>query len=216
MSGPVTVPALVARELRRAWVGGGLVTPVVFFLLVAVLFPFAVGPDARLLARIGGGVIWAAALLAALLPVERLVGPDLEAGVLDQLAVRQVPLPAIMLAKTLAHWLGFAPALMAASVIAAGLLGLDAATLGRVEAGVAIGTAGLAALGVATAALTAGLRGAGALAGLLMLPLGVPLLIFGAGAVGEASGLKLLAAVSLLYLAGGPYVAAAAVRAGTD
>jgi heme exporter protein B len=205
---------LIARELRRAWTGGGLVTPMVFFLLVAVLFPFAVGPDAVLLARVGGGVIWAAALLAALLPVERLVAPDLEGGVLDQLAVRGVPLPLVMLAKTLAHWLGFAPALMAASMIAAGLLGLSAGTLARVEAGLAIGTAGLAALAVATAALTAGLRGAGALAGLLMLPLAVPLLIFGAGSLTEPGALKLLGAVSLLYLAGGPYVAAAAVRAG--
>jgi len=209
--------ALVTRELRRAWTGGGLVTPVVFFLLVAVLFPFAVGPDARLLARVGGGVIWAAALLAALLPVERLVGPDLEAGVLDQLSVRGVPLPGVMLAKIAAHWLGFAPALMLAAVIAAGLLGLPVETLVRVEAGLVIGTAGLAALAVATGALTAGLRGAGALAGLLMLPLAVPLLIFGAGAVTEGTGaLKLLAAVSLLYLAGAPPVAAAAVRAGMD
>lgn len=211
------IGALIVRELRRAWTGGGLVAPVVFFLLVAVLFPFAVGPDAALLSRVGGGVIWAAALLAALLPVERLVAPDLEAGVLDQLAIRRVPMPAVMLAKAVAHWIGFAPSLMAAAVVAAGLLDLSAAMFGRVEAGLAIGTAGLAALAVATAALTAGLRGTGALAGLLMLPLAVPLLIFGAGAVGDGAGaLKLLAAVTLLYVAGAPYVAAAAVRAGMD
>jgi heme exporter protein B len=208
--------ALIARDLRRAWAGGGLTTPVVFFLLVAILFPFAVGSDAGLLARTGGGVIWAAALLAALLPVERLVAPDLESGVLDQLAVRRVPLTAVMLAKTVAHWLGFAPALMVAAVLAAGLLGLPGTALLRVEAGLAIGTAGLAALGVATAALTAVFRGAGALAGLLMLPLAVPLLIFGAGSLVEPAALKLLAAVSLLYLAGGPYVAAAALRASSD
>lgn len=213
---------LVARELRRAWTGGGLVTPVVFFLLVAVLFPFAIGPDGALLSRVGGGVIWSAALLAAVLPVERLVSPDLESGVLDQLAVRRVSLPVVMLAKTAAHWLGFAPALMAAAVIAAGLLDLSAVTLMRVELGLAIGTAGLAALAVATAALTAGMRGAGALAGLLMLPLAVPLLIFGAGAVQQGpwdqtwSALKLLGAVSLLYLAGGPYAAAMAVGAARD
>ena len=80
--------ALVWRDLRRAWAGGGAVLPVAFFLLATILFPFAVGPDKALLARIGGGVIWAAALLAALLPVERLIAPDLDAGVLDQLTVR--------------------------------------------------------------------------------------------------------------------------------
>ncbi|WP_093666421.1 heme exporter protein CcmB [Sphingomonas gellani] len=209
--------ALILRELRRAWTGGGLITPVVFFLLVAVLFPFAVGPDGALLSRVGGGVIWAAALLAALLPVERLVTPDLDSGILDQLTVRRVSVPMVMLAKTAAHWLGFAPALMAAALIAAGLLDLSAVTLARVEAGLAIGTVGLAALAVATGALTAGLRGAGALAGLLMLPLAVPLLIFGAGAVQQGTGaLKLLGAVSLLYLAGAPYVAAAAIGAARD
>ncbi|SEN43759.1 heme exporter protein B [Sphingomonas gellani] len=211
------IGALILRELRRAWTGGGLITPVVFFLLVAVLFPFAVGPDGALLSRVGGGVIWAAALLAALLPVERLVTPDLDSGILDQLTVRRVSVPMVMLAKTAAHWLGFAPALMAAALIAAGLLDLSAVTLARVEAGLAIGTVGLAALAVATGALTAGLRGAGALAGLLMLPLAVPLLIFGAGAVQQGTGaLKLLGAVSLLYLAGAPYVAAAAIGAARD
>ena len=76
------------RELRRSWTSGGLVLPVAFFLLVATLFPFAIGPDGKLLARVGGGVIWAAALLAALLPVERLIAPDAESGMLDQFAVR--------------------------------------------------------------------------------------------------------------------------------
>ncbi|MCB8829879.1 heme exporter protein CcmB, partial [Escherichia coli] len=122
----------------------------------------AVGPDAALLGRIGGGVIWAAALLAALLPAERLVAPDLESGVIDQLAVRDVPLALVAAAKLVAHWLGFAPALMLAAVVAAGLLDLSAAALWRVEIGLLLGTPGLAALGVATGALVAGLRGAGA------------------------------------------------------
>ena len=82
--------AIVWRELRRAWSGGGMLMPVAFFLLVAILFPFGIGPDGRLLARVGGGVIWAAALLAALLPVERLVAPDAESGVLDQFAARGI------------------------------------------------------------------------------------------------------------------------------
>lgn len=204
---------LIARDLRLAWAGGGMVNPVAFFLLVAILFPFAVGPDTVLLARIGGGVIWAAALLAALLPVERLIGPDAESGVFDQLGVRGFSMAGVAAAKMLAHWLSFAPPLMLAAVVAAGLLGLPAVTLGRVELGLLIGTPGLAALAVATSALIAGMRGAGALAGLLMLPLAVPLLIFGAGALdGGAGALKLLGAVSLVLVAGAPFVAGAAMR----
>lgn len=208
---------LVGRDLRRAYAGGGVLWPVAFFLLVATLFPFAVGPDQALLARVGGGVMWTAALLAALLPVERLVAPDLEAGVLDQLAVRGVSLALVAAAKVCAHWLGFAPPLMLAAVVAAGLLGMGADTLAGVELGLLIGTPGLAALGVATGALVAGLRGAGAVAGLVMLPLAAPLLIFGAGAVEQGAGAyKLLGAVSLLLVAGAPFVAAAAMRAGMD
>lgn len=213
----ILVASLVARDLRRAWRSGGLWWPIAFFLLVATLFPFAVGPDLALLARIGGGVIWAAALLAALLPVERLVAPDLEAGVLDQLAVRGASMAVVAAAKILAHWLAFAPPLMLAAVVVAGLFDLSAATLAIVELGLLLGTPGLAALAVATAALTAGLRGAGAVAGLVMLPLALPLLIFGAGSIdGGAGALKLLAAVSLLLTAGAPFVAAAAIRAGMD
>ncbi|OAN61604.1 heme exporter protein CcmB [Sphingomonas sp. TDK1] len=207
--------ALVWRELRRAWSSGGLVLPIAFFLLVAILFPFAVGPDGRLLARIGGGVIWAAALLAALLPVERLVTPDADSGVLDQLVVRGFSDVGIAAAKMLGHWLGFGPALLAATCVAAALLHVPGPALGTILIGLAIGTPGLAALGVATAALVAGLRGAGALAGLVMLPFAVPLLIFGAGATGgEPGAIKLLAAISLLLVAGCPFVAGAAMRMG--
>lgn len=205
--------SLIWRELRRAWSTAGLALPVVFFLLVAILFPFAVGPDSKLLARIAPGVIWAAALLAALLPVERLVAPDLESGVLDQLAVRGLPDSGVAAAKVAGHWLGFAPALLAATVIASGLLQLPGDALAPLLLALLIGTPGLAALGVATAALVAGLRGAGALAGLVMLPFAVPLLIFGATA-GQPGALKLLGAVSLLLVAGCPFVAGAAVRMG--
>lgn len=209
--------ALILRDVRRAYAGGGVTLLLGFFLLAGALFPFAVGPDAALLARIGGGVIWAAALLAALLPVERLVAPDLAAGVFDQLAVRGASVAAVAAAKVAAHWLSFGPPLMAAAVIAAGLLDLPFATLLKVEAGLAIGTPGLAALAVATGALVAGLRGAGAIAGLVMLPLAVPLLIFGAGALtGGPAALKLLAATSLLLLAGAPFAAGAAIRAGME
>lgn len=206
---------LIFRDVRRAYASGGATLVVAFFLLVATLFPLAIGPDTGLLARVGGGVIWAAALLAALLPVERLIGPDLASGVTDQLAVRGISAAWIAAAKIAAHWLAFAPPLMLAAVVAAGLLGLPATTLLKIEAGLAIGTPGLAALAVATSALVAGLRGASAVAGLVMLPLAIPLLIFGAGAIeGGDGGLKLLAAVSLLLVAGAPFVASAAIRAG--
>ena len=207
--------SIVWREIRRAWTTGGLLMPVIFFLLVAVLFPFAIGPDGKLLARIGGGAIWAAALLAALLPVERLVAPDAESGVLDQFAVRGLDDTTVAAAKMIGHWLGFAPPLLAATVIAAGLLQVPGTALVQLLFCLAIGTPGLAALGVATAALVAGLRSSGALAGLVMLPFAVPLLIFGAGSTGDQPGaIKLLAAVSLLLVAGCPVVAGAAIRMG--
>ena len=210
--------ALVRRDAGIAWRDGSAVLPLAFFLLVAILFPFAIGPDHALLARVGGGVLWAAALLAALLPVERLVAPDLSAGVIDQLVVRGFGEETVAAAKLAAHWIAFGPPLMLATLPAAALLDLDGAALWRLELGLAIGTPGLAALALATAALTAGLRAAGALAGLVMLPLAVPLLIFGAGALqpGSAGALKLLASASLLLVAGAPFAAGAALRAARE
>lgn len=208
------IAALIARDLRRQWRGGGIWMPVAFFLLVATLFPFAIGPDGETLARVGPGAAWVAALLAALLPIDRLIAPDMEAGVLDQLAVRGASDEAIAAAKIAAHWLGFGPPLMLAAIPAAALLRLDGAALMRLELALLIGTPGLAALAVATAALIAGLRGAGALAGLVMLPIAVPLLIF---ASGDGPGaIKLLAATSLALIAGAPFVAGAAIRAGRN
>jgi heme exporter protein B len=207
---------LIRRDTARGLRAAGL--PVAFFLIAATLFPFAVGPDARLLAKAGGGMLWLAALLAALLPVERLVAPDAEAGMLDQLAVRGIADEGVAAAKIVAHWLAFGPPLMLAALPGAALLGLDPPALGRLEAGLAIGTPALAALSVTVAALTAGLRGSGALAGLLLLPLAVPLLIFGAGALvpGDTQALKLLAATALLLTFGAPFAAGAALRALRD
>lgn len=207
---------IIRRDLVRNI--GGIALPMAFFLLVAILFPFAVGPDGPLLARIGGGVIWVAALLAALLPVDRLVAPDAEDGTLDQYAVRGIADEGVALAKIAAHWLAFAPLLMAAALPAAALLRLDGAALARVEIGLLLGTPGIAAIGMTIAALTARLRSAGALAGLLMLPLTVPVLIFGAGSlrVDGAGALKLLAAASLLLVAIAPFAAGAGLRALRD
>lgn len=205
---------LIAREVRRGLHGTAWL-PVAFFLLVATIVPFAVGPDARLLARIGGGALWIAALTAALLPIERLIEPDRADGVLDQLALAGATEEAVGAAKIAGHWLTFGPLLLIAAVPGSFLVGLDGAALGRSLLSLAIGTPALAALAVAVAALTSGLPRAGALAGLLMMPLAVPLVIFGAAATGDAesSALKLEAAVALLLVAGAPFVAGAAIRA---
>ena len=207
--------ALILREVRRGLHGAAWL-PVAFFLLVATIVPFAVGPDARLLARIGGGALWIAALTAALLPVERLIGPDRADGVLDQLALTGTTEEAVGAAKAIGHWLTFGPLLLVAAVPGSFLVGLDGEALARSLVSLAIGTPALAALAVAVAALTAGLPRAGALAGLLMMPLAVPLVIFGAAATGdgESSALKLEAAVALLLVAGSPFVTGAAIRAG--
>jgi len=205
---------LIAREIRRA-LGGAAWLPVAFFLLVATIVPFAVGPDAQLLARIGGGALWIAALTAALLPIERLVEPDRADGTLDQLAIAGVSEEAIGAAKIAGHWLTFGPLLLIAAVPGSVMVGLDGPALGRCLVALAIGTPALAALAVAVAALTSGLPRAGALAGLLLVPLAVPLLIFGAAASGADGGaaLKLEAAVALLIVAGAPFVTGAAIRA---
>ena len=210
--------ALVARDVRLAYGRGGVALPVVFFLLVATLFPFGVGPDGPLLAKTGGGVLWIAALLAALLPIERLIAPDMDQGMLDQLAIRGIGDEITGLGKLIAHWLGFGPPLMIAAIPAAALLRLEGDTLWRLELGLLIGTPGLAALAVMIAAITAGLRSAGALAGLLLLPLAIPLLIFGAGSLDPQgmSALKLLAACSMLAIAISPFAAGAAIRAARE
>ena len=200
----------ISRQSR-----GGTMLPLLFFLAVAMLFPFAVGPDPKLLARTGGGVIWVAALLAAILPLDRLIEPDIELGMFDQWALRGIAEEWIVMVRVVAHWLSFGPPLMLAAIVSAALLGLDGQTLKLVEFGLLAGTPGLAALGVMVAGVTAGLRGGAALAGLLVIPLAVPLLVFGAGslATGGESGIALTAAVSLVLLAMTPFAAGAAVRA---
>ena len=154
-------PAVLLEECTRVLVPGGRrggsLLPLLFFLAVAMLYPFAVGPDAPLLARTGGGVIWVAALLAAILPLDRLVAPDLERGFFDQWALRGVAEEAIVAVRVIAHWLSFGPPLMIATLPAAALLGIDASALRTVELGLLAGTPGLAAIGVLIAALTASL-----------------------------------------------------------
>lgn len=207
------IARLIVRDVRRGLTGAAWL-PVAFFLLVATLMPFAIGPDAALLGRVGAGTLWIAALTAALLPIERLVELDRADGILDQLALHGCLEESVAAAKMIAHWLTFAPLLLAAAVPASALLGMDGATLARTELALAIGTPGLAGLTVAVAAVTAGLPRAASLAGVLLFPLAVPLLIFGAASsAGDHGGLLLEAAVSLLLTAGAPFAAGAAIRA---
>lgn len=208
------IGALILRDARRGLTGAAWL-PIAFFLLVATLVPFAVGPDARLLSRIGPGALWIAALTAALLPIERLVEPDRADGMLDQLLLHGVADESIAAGKITAHWLTFGPLLFVAAFPAAALLQIGGQTLVRVLLSIAVGTPGLAALAVAVAALTAGLPRAGSIAGLLLLPLAVPLLIFAAAfcANGGNQAIALEAAIAILLLAGAPFVAGAAIRA---
>jgi heme exporter protein B len=204
---------LIARDVRRGFTGGAWL-PIAFFLLVAALVPFAVGPDPRLLGRIGAGALWIAALTAALLPIERLIEPDRADGVLDQLALRGCAEEAVVAAKAAGHWLTFAPLLLVAAIPASALLGMDGRNLARSELALAVGTPGLAALTAAVAAVTAGLPRAGALGGVLLFPIAVPLLIFGSAAsAGDPGTLLLEAAISMLLSAGAPFVGGAAIRA---
>ena len=213
--------ALIKRDLRVLMPGGsdgGSLLPLLFFLAVAMLFPFAVGPDAPLLARTGGGVLWVAALLAAILPIERLVRSDMERGFYDQLALRGASEEAAMASRLCAHWLSFAPLLLLSCIPASALLSLEGQTLRILMLGLLAGTPGLAAIGLIIAALTAGMKGGAALSGLLLIPLAVPVLIFGAGSLSrqDLGGVALCAAISLFLLAIAPFAAGAAIRAARE
>ena len=148
------IGALIARDVRRSLTGAGWI-PLAFFLLVVALMPFAVGPDAQLLARVGPGLLWIATLTAALLPVERLVEPDRADGVLDQLVLHGLADESIAAAKILAHWLTFAPLLLIAAIPGSALLAMDGRSLAATEIALAVGTPppllvciGVAAVGV--------------------------------------------------------------------
>ena len=213
--------SLLRRDLAQMFGGAGrgaTLLPVLFFIAVAMLYPFAVGPDPTLLARTGGGVVWVAALLASILPLDRLLGRDVEHGFFDQLALRGVAEEVVVGVRLLAHWLSFGPPLMIATLPAAALLGIDGDALRIVELGLLAGTPGLAAIGMMIAALTVGMRTGAALAGLLLIPLAVPLLVFGSGALstGGEAGIALTAAISLLLVAITPFAGGAAIRAARE
>jgi len=212
--------ALLRRDLAQffPFTGSGAALPVVFFVAVAMLFPFAVGPDANLMLKTGGGVVWIAALLAAILPLEKLVARDIALGFFDQLRLRGVAEEAMMAVRLVAHWLSFGPPLLLACFPAAALLKIEGETFRLLLLGLAAGTPGLAAIGLTIAALTASLRAGAALSGLLLIPLALPILIFGAGALArqDAASLGFVGAISLLLVAIAPFAAGAAIRAARE
>ena len=204
--------ALILRDLKR-WAGRALWLPIIFFLMKIMLVPFATGPDAVLLERVGPGMIMIAALLASLLPIDRLVQPDLADGTIDQLLMRGISPEWIGLTKGIAHWLSFGPPLMVALLPASALLALSGDSVAQIALALFVATPALAGLTLAIAAIAATLERAAALGGLLMLPLAVPVLIFGVSAArGEAGALALLAAVSLFLSVISPFIVGAALR----
>lgn len=212
--------ALLMRDLRLATrAGGGFGLGLAFFLIVCTLVPFGVGPQGGTLALIAPGILWVGALLACLLSLARIFALDWEDGSLDLLATAPLPLEGAVLVKAAAHWITTGLPLVAAAPVFGILLHLPGAAQPWLVAALALGTPALSMLGAFGAALTVGLRRGGLLMSLLVLPLYVPTLIFGAEAVrrGAAGGdgttpLVLLAGITMAVLAAIPFAAAGALR----
>jgi heme exporter protein B len=217
--------ALFLREWRIARrVGGSAAIGLVFFLILVTLIPFAVGPDLKLLARIGPAILWIAALLATLLGVDRLFQSDEDDGALDLFIAARLPLELTVLVKCAAHWAASALPLVIASPLLGVMLALDGKALGLTAATLAVGTPALTLIGAVGAALTVSLRRGGLLLAIIALPLTIPVLIFGVAAASAASGgptpfatpFLTLCAFTLATLAGAPFAAAAALRHARD
>lgn len=214
------IGAVIVRDLRLALRGGGEVfTLVLFFVMIGVIVPFAIGPDRAQLARLAPGLVWIAAFLAMLLGLDRLFRADEEDGSLLLFRAASLPLEAVVAAKMAAHWLLTALPLVVASPILALLLSMSPEAWMRTVLSLLLGTPALAAFGTIGAAVTVGLRRGGLVAPVLLVPLCIPVLIFGVGAISGMSAdsaLLLLAALSLLACAVSPFAAALALRAAED
>jgi heme exporter protein B len=213
--------ALLVRDMRLAVrVGGGALMGVLFFLIVVTLAPFALGPDLALLKRIGPALLWLAALLASLLALDRLFVSDHEDGSLDLILTARVPLELAVIVKGLAHWLTTGLPLVLAAPLLGLFLNLDGPALAAVAATLLVGTPALTFIGLIGAALAVALRRGGLLLAILVLPLTVPVLIFGVAAANAAivgpmpfaTPFTILCALSLASLVIGPFAAAAALR----
>ena len=212
--------SIVRRDLLLAWKRpGDVLNPLVFFAMVSTLFPLAIGPTPEQLSANGPGVLWVAALLAALLSLNSLYLSDFEDGSLEQIILSPQPLPLLALGKSLAHWLVSGLPLVIVSPLIAMTFRMPADTLGILMVTLTLGTISLSLLGSIGAALTVGLNRGNALLSLLILPLAMPVLIFGARTVSlaaaddaVAAGIYFLAAYCILALSFAPFAAAAALK----
>ncbi len=217
--------AILVRDMRIAIrIGGGALMGVLFFLTVVTLIPFAIGPDLALLQRIGPAILWIGALLASLLTLDRLFAGDFDDGSLDLILMGQTPLELVVAAKALAHWLTTGVPLVIASPILGLFLNLEPTAIGAVALTLLVGTPALTFIGSIGAAIAVALRRGGLLLPVLVLPLTVPVLIFGVSAVNAAitgpvpfgTPFTVLCALTLISLVVGPFAAAAAFRHGLE
>nr|WP_255569769.1 heme exporter protein CcmB [Actibacterium sp. 188UL27-1] len=208
------------RDLQLAMrAGGGFGLALAFFLIVVTLVPFALGPDRETLAAVAAGVLWLGALLACLLSLDRIFALDFEDGALELLATAPIPLEGVAAVKALAHWLTTGLPLTLAAPVLGVLLSLPAGAYGWLTLSLAIGTPALSVIGTFGAGLTVGIKRGGLLMSLIVLPLYVPTLIFGADIVRRATDgldptapLILLAVITLASAALLPFASAAAIR----
>ncbi|MDB5653177.1 MAG: ccmB [Tardiphaga sp.] len=217
--------ALIRRDIRIAMrVGGGALIGVLFFLTVVVLMPFALGPDLALLARLGPAILWIGALLASLLTLDRLFMADQDDGSLDLILMSRTPMELVCAAKALAHWIVAGVPLIVATPVLGLLLNLDGAATLAVALTLLVGTPALTFTGMIGAALAVSLQRGGLLLAVLVLPLSIPVLIFGVAAANAAiegpltfgTPFSILCALSLASLVIGPFAAAASLRHGLD
>ena len=216
--------ATVRRDLLLAFrQRADVLMTLFFFVMVCSLFPLGVGPEPEQLRQIAPGILWVAALLSALLSLARLFAHDLADGTLEQMLLAAEPLALVVLGKVLAHWLVACLPLVLLSPVLALQFGLSAAEAGVLTGGLLLGTPVLSLIGAIGAALTTGLRGGSVLLALMVLPLYIPVLIFGSGAVGAQAGaqgstahLQLLGGLLLGSLALAPWAASAALRIALD
>ncbi|MGI9366173.1 MAG: heme exporter protein CcmB [Rhizobiaceae bacterium] len=217
--------ALLKRDLQLALrSGGGAATALLFYLAVVITMPFAVGPNAQLLATIGGATLWIGALLAGLLGLERLFQSDREDGGLDQMLISPVPLFAQVFVKSLAHWIVTGLPLTAMVPVFGLFLGMDSVAIAASMATLLVGTPAISFIGAVGAAVTVSLPRGGLLLSVLVLPLCIPVLIFAVGAIRAAvtepdpflPPFLLVMSISLFFSVLGPFAAAYALRQGTD
>jgi len=217
--------ALFTRDARIAIrIGGGAMIGVLFFLTVVTLVPFAIGPDLALLRRIGPAILWLGALLASLLTLDRLFASDHRDGSLDLILMGRIPMEIVVLTKAVAHWVTTGLPLVVASPILGLFLNLEPAALGSTALTLLVGTPALTFIGVVGAALAVALRRGGLLMPVMVLPMTIPVLIFGVaatnagvgGTVPFATPFTILCALTLMSAVIGPFAAAATLRHGME